>query len=134
MSAAENKSILQSAFTALANGDGKPFLACMADDFVWTVMGTTPWSRSYAGKAVVQAELLRPLFAQFAERYTNTAVQIVAEDDYVVVECRGRVTLRSGDAYNNGYCYVCRFSDGQMVELREYMDTALAEKVLAPPA
>jgi ketosteroid isomerase-like protein len=134
MPAPANKSILQEAFAALATGDGRAFLACMADDFAWTVHGTTPWSRTYAGKAVVQRELLGPLLAQFAGRYTNTALRFIAEDDLVAVECRGQVTTRSGQAYNNAYCYVCRFAGGRMVELTEYLDTALVERVLAPPS
>jgi uncharacterized protein len=134
MAAAENKRILQAAFAALATGDGKPFGDCMAENFTWTIIGTTPWSRTYAGKDVVRAELLRPLFAQFADRYTNRALRFIAEDDYVVVECRGQVTTKSGQPYNNSYCYVCRFVNSQMVELTEYLDTALVEKALAPPS
>jgi uncharacterized protein len=129
-----NKQILQDAFASLATGDGKPFLDCMADDFSWTIIGTTPWSRTYAGKTAVQRELFRPLFAQFADRYINRALRFIAEDDYVVVECRGQSTTKSGNAYNNSYCYVCRFANGQMVELTEYLDTALVEKALAPPS
>jgi ketosteroid isomerase-like protein len=36
--------------------------------------------------------------------------------------------------YNNRYCLVIRMKDGKMREVREYMDTALAEAVLDPPA
>jgi uncharacterized protein len=133
MTAAENKQILQTAFAALEIGNGKPFVDAMADDFTWTIMGTTPWSRTYSGKLTVRRELLDPLFAQFADRYTNTALRFIAEDDYVVVECRGHVTTRLGQPYNNAYCYVCRFSNGRMVELTEYLDTALVERVLTPP-
>jgi hypothetical protein len=133
MAAADNKRILQAAFAALETGDGRPFGECMADDISWTIIGTTPWSRTYSGKTVVQRELLRPLFAQFSDRYTNRALRFIAEDDYVVVECRGQSTTKSGQAYNNSYCYVCRFANGQMVELTEYLDTALVEKALAPP-
>ncbi|HTC30770.1 MAG TPA: nuclear transport factor 2 family protein [Candidatus Acidoferrum sp.] len=128
-----NKQILQDAFTALEAGDGKPFFDCMDDEFSWTIIGTTPWSRTYLGKAEVQRELFRPLFAQFADRYTNRALRFIAEDDYVVIECRGQSTTKSGHAYNNSYCYVCRFADGKMVELTEYLDTALVEKALLPP-
>jgi uncharacterized protein len=81
----------------------------------------------------VMSELMRPLFAQFADRYTNTAVRMIAEDDYVVVECRGRVTTKTGKAYNNQYCYVIRFADGKMRELTEYFDTELVTAALAPP-
>ena len=133
MSASDNKHLLQDAFAALEKGDGKPFMDCMSDDFAWTVVGTTPWSRTYSGKAVVLGELFTPLFAQFKDRYTNTALRFIAEEDYVVVECRGRVTTRSGQPYNNSYCYVCRFANGRMSELTEYLDTALVEKALAPP-
>jgi ketosteroid isomerase-like protein len=133
MSSTENKRILQAAFAALETGDGTLFGDCMADDFTWTIIGTTPWSRTYSGKSVVQRELFRPLFAQFAGRYTNRAIRFIAEDDYVVVEYRGNVTTKSGHAYNNSYCYICRFSNGKMVELTEYLDTALVEKALTPP-
>ena len=120
MSAATNKQILQRAFAELAKGNGKPFVECMAEDFSWTITGTSPWRGSYRGKKTVQEQLLRPLFAQFTSQYTNTALRMIAEDDYVVVECRGRVMTQSGRPYNNEYCYVIRFADGKMRELTEY--------------
>lgn len=58
---------------------------------------------------------------------------MIAEDDYVVVECRGRVTTKSGKPYNNQYCYVIRFADGKMRELTEYFDAELMTQALQPP-
>src|SRR5678816_1886389 len=107
MRARENKQLLQSVFAELAQGNGKPFVEAMAEDFCWQAIGTTAWSRPFRGKQAVLSELMRPLFAQFADRYTNTALRMIAEDDYVVVECRGRVMTKSGKPYNNEYCYVC---------------------------
>jgi ketosteroid isomerase-like protein len=97
----------------------------MADDFCWTVTGSTKWSKAYRGKQVVLTELLGPLNSQFADQYTNTADRLIAEGDFVVVECRGHVTTKTGKPYNNTYCWVCRFSDGKLRELIEYMDTLL---------
>jgi uncharacterized protein len=131
MSAAENKRAMQAAFDALAQGNGRPFVELMADDFTWTITGTTAWSRAYRGKQAVRKELLEPLFAQFATRYTNRALRIIAEDEHVVVECRGRVTTKSGKPYNNEYCYVIRFADGKMRELTEYFDTELVTEALS---
>ena len=130
MSAAENKQLMQNIFSELAKGNGKPFVENLADDICWTIIGSTKWSRTYRGKEAVLAELLRPLFAQFADQYTNTAHRFIAEDDYVVVECRGRVTTKSGTPYNNTYCWVCRVSDGKLQELTEYMDTELVTAAL----
>ena len=130
MSATENKQLLQNICSELSKGNGKPFVESLADDFRWTIIGSTKWSRTYRGKQEVTAELLRPLFAQFADQYTNTAHRFIAEDDYVVVECRGRVTTKSGRPYNNTYCWVCRVADGKLQELTEYLDTELLTAAL----
>lgn len=134
MSAGENKQLMQRIFAELAKGNSKPFLDSLADDVRWTIIGTTAWSRTYEGKQAVLNELLRPLFSQFADQYTNTAQRFIAEDDFVVVECRGRVTTKSGQPYNNTYCYVLRLADGKVRELTEYLDTQLVATVLDAPA
>lgn len=124
---------MQRICAALAVGDAAPLREAMADDFCWTVMGATPWSGAYRGKQAVLRELLAPLAAQFADRYTNAAHNFVAEGDQVVVECRGRVATRAGGRYDNAYCWVCRFEDGKLRALTEYLDTRLLETALAPP-
>jgi len=130
MGAAENKQLMQNIFSELSKGNGKPFVESLADDICWTIIGSTKWSRTYRGKEAVLTELLRPLFAQFADQYTNTAHRFIAEDDYVVVECRGRVTTKSGTPYINTYCWVCRVADGKLRELTEYLDTELVTAAL----
>lgn len=133
MTSAHNKQLMQGIFAELSKGNGKPFIDSLADEFCWTITGTTKWSRTYRGKQVVLNELFRPLFAQFAGRYTNAAQRFIAEDDYVVVECRGCVTTKTGKPYNNTYCYVCRLSEGKLQELTEYLDTELVTSALHEP-
>jgi ketosteroid isomerase-like protein len=77
-------------------------------------------------------ELMAPLFAQFADRYTNTADRMVSEGDFVVVECHGRVATKAGKPYDNRYCYVCRLDGGKLRELTEYLDTELVATALGP--
>lgn len=131
MGAAENKQLMKSICDELAKGNSRPFIESMADDFCWTVTGTTKWSRTYEGKQAVLTELLAPLVAQLATQYTNVADRLIAEDDYVVVECHGSADTKSGKPYNNKYCWVCRFSDGKLRQLTEYMDTELVTKTFA---
>ena len=40
----------------------------------------------------------------------------------------------SGERYANTYCLVIRIADGQLREMTEYIDTALVDRVLRPPA
>jgi ketosteroid isomerase-like protein len=134
MSAAENRALMERIFAGLEVGDGALFVESLADDFIWHLKGKTAWSRTYQGKDVVRRELLRPLFAQFADQYTNTLVRLVAEGDIVVAECQGRVMAKSGERYDNAYCWIVRIAGGKLVELTEYMDTELVSKALRPPA
>jgi uncharacterized protein len=134
MATDDNKQHMQRIMEALARGDRGPFGAAMADDFTWTFATDGVWAGSWRGKERVRQELLAPLFAQFRDRYTNRASRILGDGDFVVVECQGEVTTHRGDRYANRYCYVCRFAAGKLAELTEYMDTALAERVLDPPS
>lgn len=134
MSVAENKQLMHDIFAALSTGNGQPFIDHLADDFSYTVTGSTAWSKTYVGKESVLNDLFRPLFAQFADRYTNTADRIIAEDDIVVVECHGQVMTKSGQPYNNRYCMVFEVVDGKLKSLTEYLDTQLVAEVLANPA
>lgn len=134
MSASQNKRILEHIYGELAKGNGRPFADCMAEDFSWTITGHSPWAGTWRGKQAVREKLLKPLFARFADQYTNTAQRIIAEGDHVVVECRGRVTTNEGRPYHNHYCCVFRMEGGKMKELTEYMDTDYAVKALGEPA
>jgi ketosteroid isomerase-like protein len=134
MDAAANKHLVQGVFDEMAAGNGQAFMDALADDVRWTVIGTSPWSRTYEGKRTIVAELMRPLFSQFADQYRARATRVVAEDEIVVVEARGQVLTKSGQPYNQTYCYVLRLADGRIQELTEYLDTDLVNRVLQDPA
>ena len=125
-----NRQLMRGVFAELAGGNNRPFREALADDIAWTIIGTTRWSRTYRGKQALIDELLRPLYALFADQYTATVHRIIADDDVVVVEYRGKVTTTAGKPYHNTYCFVCRLADGKIRELTEYCDTALIEAAL----
>ena len=130
----ENKEIVATAMAALATGDNRPFYEAMAQDVVWRPMVGGVWGEVHHGRERARDNLFAPLRKQYASTYTNTATNIFAAGNAVIVEAQGAVTLKSGKAYNNRYCFVIEMADGKMKELREYFDSALAEAVLEPPA
>jgi hypothetical protein len=133
MSTADNKLLVQTIMEARSRRDPAPFIAAMADDFVWRIIGSTAWSGEYVGKRDVRERLLKPLYEQFVAPTHITPTRILADGDHVVVECHGDATTVSGERYANTYCMVMRLAGGQLRELTEYMDTALVERVLKPP-
>jgi len=130
MGAIENKQLMHQIFEELSKGNSEPFVASMADDFRWTVTGTTKWSRTYEGKKSVLVELFGPLRARINGRIRTIAHRLIAEGDYVVVEARGSNTTKNGDPYNNNYCFVFRLADNQLKEVIEYLDTELVTVAL----
>lgn len=131
----DNKALVQRIHAELDKGNGQLFIDSLADDARWTLEGTTPWSCTYAGKAAIREELIKPLFAQFAGPYVSHTERIIAEGDRVVVLFSGDVPTRAGKRYNNRYCYIYRLEGGKVKELTEYFDTALVQEALeAPPA
>lgn len=128
-----NQQLLEHAFLETAHGNGRPFLEALADDAVWTIIGSTPWSQIYRGKPSIINDLLRPLNAQFADNNTVVAHHFLSVDNHVVVQARGKNRTLSGHACENSYCWVFRFANGKVAELIEYADTSLMESCLKHP-
>jgi len=130
MNAAENKQLMERIFAELSQGNSRPFVEHLADDVRWTVMGTTPWSKTYHGKQSVLTDLLGQLRTRLADRYRATAQRFIAEGDLVVVQARGNSTTTTGIPYNNEYCFIYRIADGRIHEVTEYLDTELLMNAL----
>jgi uncharacterized protein len=128
--AVENKQLLQSIFQEMSMGDSRPFVAALADDVTWKVMGRTQWSGTYRGKETVLKDLLRALQSRLADRYRASADRIIAEGPYVVVQVRGQAVTTAGTQYNNEYCFIYRVENGQIKEVTEYLDTELVTAAL----
>lgn len=130
MSAAVNKKLMQDIFAGIAAGDVSLWRESLAEDVIVTVTGQTSWSRTFKGKESALRDLFRYVHSQMRSGGRTLAYRFIAEDDWVVVEARGDMVTKSGERYDNDYCLVYRLADGKIVEMREYNDSALCERVL----
>lgn len=125
MSGIDNKRLMQGIFAEISKGNLEPLIDAMAEDMKWTWMGTGRWCHTFEGKKSVVNELLAAVKETLSESFEVIPHNFIAEGDHVVIEHSGRNTTSDGRPYNNSYCWVCRFADGRLCELREYMDTEL---------
>lgn len=133
MDAMANKQLLQDIYAEISRGNLQPLLDSMADDIEWTIIGSTALSGTSRGKQEVIDKLLRPIRARLADGpIVFHPDRFIAEDEYVVMQARGRATALSGKPYNNTYCIVCRIVDGKVKELVDYVDTELITTALGP--
>ncbi|RIV85739.1 nuclear transport factor 2 family protein [Aurantiacibacter zhengii] len=125
-----NRELLTKAFAKLEHGDPDDFLPLFDEHITWHVMGTSKWSKTVSGLADVEAQLMGPLFARFAGPYRNIPELVLADGDHVVVLAKGHADTVDGKVYANEYCFIFRLEAGRIVEVREYLDTKLADAVL----
>ena len=125
-----NRALVTKAYDGLAKGDPTHFTALFAPDIEWRVMGSSAWSKHLKGLEAVQRDLVGPLFARIDGPYLTTAELVLADGDRVAVIAKGNAATVDGGRYDNDYCFVFRMCDGRIMEVREYMDTILADKAL----
>jgi uncharacterized protein (TIGR02246 family) len=130
MDAAENRAMIQQAFEAWSGGDGRPFLKLVADDVRWTVIGSTPISRTYTSKTDFR-NALRSMSEHLAGELRVVVRDVIADGDKVAVQFDSHAAGKNGTAYDQTYCWVMRVTDGKVREVTAYLDTELLTRLLA---
>jgi len=123
MDTAENKQLIEDAFAAWTRGDGNAFFDLLAADVRWTVIGSTPVSRTYLSRAAFLEEAVKPFYDKLAGPIMPTVRNIIAEGDQVVVQWEGRTSGKNGTIYYQTFCYVMRLGGGKIREGTAYLDT-----------
>lgn len=129
MTEENNKQIIRSFFDAGNRNDMDTVVALIADDVIWTGVGSTRLSGRFRGKAELNEKLFGPLFGSLKQGIHMTEEQMIAEGDRVVVQCSGKAETVGGKPYNNHYCWIIRIRDGQLAEVTEFADTELITSV-----
>jgi uncharacterized protein len=129
MSIVENKKLIQDAFTAWANGDGMAFFNLLTDNATWTVMGSCPISGTYVGRQRLVEDALTPQREKLTGPPTPTVINIIAEGDTIVIQWTGKGTTKTGQPYNNSYCYVVQMENGKITRGTAYLDTDLVRSI-----
>lgn len=133
MNDTDNEAVLRDVFERMARGDVAAMSEAMADEAGWTFPGVWRWAGTWSPKSVALDELLRPLMKQFVT-YSSRADSILSAGEFVVVRAHATATTVRGDDYPQFYCYLFRMRQGKILEVIEYCDTDLVERVLEPPA
>ena len=124
MSAAENKELILDAFNSRIRGDGS-VIDFFDDNVTWTVIGSTPVSRTYKSKREFFDGAVRPLTEKLTGAIRPTLRDVTAENDRVVLEWQGRTTGKNGQPYDQTYCWVMKMQGGKVIEGIAYLDTEL---------
>ena len=123
----QNKKITKEFFEALSNGSDKYLDFYTDESIIWTA-GNNAIGGTRTKKEVVS--FAQNILSAFPTGITFNITGLTAEDERVAVEISGEAIHASGETYNNQYHFLLRIKDGKILELKEYMDTQLAAKIL----
>jgi uncharacterized protein len=102
----------------------------VADDISWTVMGTHPLAGTYHTKADFLAHTFARLDKILKEGVVLRVTNILVDGDSAAAEMESLSTALNGKPFDNRYCWIVRFSDGTIVEVRAYLDSALVQRLI----
>lgn len=116
-------------FKTLETGDGAEFFTHVADDVDWIVEGTHPLAGHYDSKADFLAHTFEKLDKVLPQGTQLNVEHALVSGDWAVVELHSLATAKNGLRFDNRYCWVCRFSNNKIVEVRAYLDSALVARL-----
>ncbi len=123
----KNKQIAIKFFEALSSGS-EAYLDFYNDDsIIWTAGDNAIGGRRTKKEIITFA---KDILEAFPNGIEFKITGITAENERVAVEVQGDAIHISGKPYNNFYHFLLKIKDGKITELKEYMDTQLAAKIL----
>jgi ketosteroid isomerase-like protein len=123
-------SYVESLFANLEHGRSDVFFEHVADDVTWTVMGTHPLAGTYHTKADFISHTFARLDKILKEGVMLHVTNILVDGDSAAVEMESLSTALNGKPFDNRYCWVVHFSEGTIVEVRAYLDSALVQRLI----
>jgi uncharacterized protein len=117
-------------FANLESGRTDAFFDHVAEDVNWTVMGTHPLAGTYHTKADFLAHTFTRLNKLLKEGVVLRVSNVLVDGDTAAVELESLSTALNGKPFDNRYCWVARFSNGNIAEVRAYLDSALVQQLI----
>jgi ketosteroid isomerase-like protein len=116
-------------FAHLEHGDGAKFFEHVADDVDWTVEGTHPLAGRYYSKKAFLAGTFEKLARVLPDGAQLSVETVLIDGDWAVVELHSNATAKNGMRFANRYCWLLRFADRRIVEVRAYLDSGLVAEL-----
>ncbi len=121
---------VQNIFNNIDKGENEKFFEHVADDVCWKVMGTHPLAGTYHSKQDFLTHTFMRLNKILKKGVILKVKGIIVQNDTAAVELESYSISLSGMPFNNTYCWVVKFKNEIIVEVRAYLDSALVQKVI----
>ena len=129
----QNEELVKNFFETLSSGDLETLRGMFREDACWTAMSKEiPGAGPHPGRDHIIDEFLAPVRGLFIEGDPKVSIhKLTAKDNVVYAETRALGTFQTGTVYDNLYCWAFEIIDGQIDQVREYMDSPYIMNVVS---
>lgn len=117
-----NKSLVEASFQRWHAGTGSPF-ELLAPEADWTIVGSSPLSKTYPNRDAFMNEVVRPFNARMAAPLRPSVRGIYEDGDTVIAFFDAVAVTKDGQPYHNTYTWYLRMKDSMVVSATAFFDT-----------
>lgn len=117
-----NRALVRSSFDRWRAGTGSPF-DLLAPEADWTIVGSSPLSKTYPNRQAFLDEVIGPFNARMATPLVPSVRGIYADGEMVIAFFDASATTKDGQPYRNTYTWYFRMRDGKVVSAVAFFDT-----------
>jgi uncharacterized protein len=115
-------------FSCWETDNPMPFFDSLPEQFSWQVVGAiNPLRGTYTTKEQC-LETFNRLISKFEAPPVFKIINIIVAGDKAVVEVSSTETSKAGKSYDQLRCFVNRYENDKLVEIRMYVDTAVEKE------
>ena len=126
----ENKRTVCAACRPWESNDSVSHFEIIAEDVLWTVIGTTSASGVYQSKQEIINKAFGPLLGQLDDGSMTRFVDRAAEGDKLFLVFGGAGHAGNGVGYDQTKCWPLVMRGGRIVEITVCLDTDLSRRVV----
>jgi uncharacterized protein len=122
-----NKAVVQASFDHWNSDNDGPF-ELLVPEAEWTIVGSSPLSKTYHSRKEFLDEVSRPFNARMAKPPVRTVRGIYADGDMVIILFDIDATGRDGLPYHNTYTWHFQMKDAKVVKATAFFDTRVFDE------
>ncbi len=118
----KNKEIVLTSFDHWNSGTGGPF-ELLASDADWTIVGSSPLSKTYRSRQRFLDEVIGPFNARMSKPLVPSVRGIYADGDMVIIFFDAAAIAKDGKPYHNTYTWYLQMKDGKVIHATAFFNT-----------
>jgi ketosteroid isomerase-like protein len=123
-----NKALVQASFDRWRAGEGSPF-ELLATDTEWTIVGSSPLSKTYRGRRAFIDNVIAPFNARMMKPLVPSVRGLYADGDTVVAFFDAAGTARDGRPYSNTYTWYLQIKADAVIRVVAFFDTRIFDEL-----